>query len=139
MKLAILGAAHVHAASYARICKELEDVQVSAVYDADAATAMRVANLCGAVATQEVGECLGPDIDAVLVCSENAHHLALIEAAAKAGKHILCEKPLAVTAREAMAAVTACRSAGVQLQIAFPCRYHPTITRTQEILQRVAR
>jgi len=136
MKLAIVGAAHVHAASYARLCKELEDVEVTAVYDPDPETAREVAFLCGASLRREVSECLGPEVEAVLICSENSRHPELIYAAAKAGKHILCEKPLATTAKEAKAIVEACRDAGVQLQTAFPCRYHPTIVRTKEILDK---
>ncbi|MCY0876969.1 MAG: Gfo/Idh/MocA family oxidoreductase [Firmicutes bacterium] len=134
MKLAILGVAHVHAKGYAQICKQLGDVEVARVYDRDAEAARLVADVCDAQPTQDVSACLGPEIDAVLICSENIYHSTLVRLAAAAGKHILCEKPLATSAQEAKEMVAVCKEAGVQLQTAFPCRYHPTITRTREVL-----
>ncbi|NUT48303.1 MAG: Gfo/Idh/MocA family oxidoreductase [Saccharothrix sp.] len=53
------------------------------------------------------------DVDAVYVSSVNAQHRAHVEAAAAAGKHVLAEKPLALTLDDAQAMVAACRAAGV--------------------------
>jgi len=134
MKLAMLGAAHVHASGYAQICNTLEDIQITDVYDENVETARAIAALCGATVRETVAECLRPEVDAVLICSENIHHVKLVKAAATACKHVLCEKPLATTVSEAAMMVQWCEQAGVQLQTAFPCRYHPTITRAKELL-----
>lgn len=64
--------------------------------------------------TTDLAEAVGRhDVDAVYVSSVNAAHRAQVEAAASAGKHVLAEKPLALTLDDARAMVTACRDAGV--------------------------
>jgi 1,5-anhydro-D-fructose reductase (1,5-anhydro-D-mannitol-forming) len=60
-----------------------------------------------------VEDLLGADIDAVYISTTNELHLEQALAAAKAGKHVLCEKPLALTSADARRIVKACRDAGV--------------------------
>jgi predicted dehydrogenase len=66
------------------------------------------------------------EIDAVYIPLPNDLHAEWTCRAAAAGKHILCEKPLAMTADQAIAMVAACDEAGVLLQEAFMYRHHPT-------------
>ena len=61
--------------------------------------------------------------DGVLVCSENANHRPLVEMAAAAGVHVLCEKPLATNLADARDLMEACQKAGVILMTAFPMRF----------------
>ena len=67
-----------------------------------------------------------PDVDAVYIPLPNDLHAEWTFRAAAAGKHILCEKPLAMTADQAQEMVDAARDAGVRLQEAFMYRHHPT-------------
>ena len=67
-----------------------------------------------------------PDIDAVYIPLPNDMHREWTLKAAEAGKHILCEKPLAMSSIEAQEIVDACAEAGVKLQEAFMYRHHPT-------------
>jgi predicted dehydrogenase len=60
--------------------------------------------------------------DAVVICSENVRHRELAVKAAGAGRHVLCEKPLATTTADARAMVEACEKADVLLGTAFPVR-----------------
>jgi len=65
-----------------------------------------------------------PAVDAVYIATPNALHAGQVIAAARAGKHVLCDKPLAVTVEDARQCVEECRSAGVRLGITFQTRFH---------------
>jgi len=75
-----------------------------------------------------------PDVDAVYNPLPNTLHPEWTIRAARAGKHVLCEKPLAIDARQAQTMVDACRAAGVLLQEAFMYRFHPQITELRRLL-----
>jgi predicted dehydrogenase len=66
-----------------------------------------------------------PEVDAVYIPLPNELHRPWVEAAADAGKHVLCEKPLALTAAEARAMVAHCARRGVLLREAFMWRHQP--------------
>jgi predicted dehydrogenase len=70
----------------------------------------------------------------VIICSENAKHRALTLAAAEAGAHILCEKPLATAVEDAQAMIAACDRAGVHLMTAFPMRFSPPVLQVKAML-----
>jgi xylose dehydrogenase (NAD/NADP) len=76
-----------------------------------------------------------PSIDAVYIPLPNHLHREWTIRAAEAGKHILCEKPLALNAREAEEMVEACAVAGVTLAEAFMYRHHPRMARLREIIR----
>ncbi len=68
--------------------------------------------------TTDLAEALAdPGVDAVYVSSANSRHHGQVVAAAAAGKHVLCDKPLATTRSDAAAMITACRGAGVVLAV----------------------
>jgi predicted dehydrogenase len=73
-----------------------------------------------------------PDIDAVYVITPNALHHDQVLRVAKAGKHVICEKPMAVNAREAEAMVNACKSANVKLLVGYRMHFEP---KTLEIIR----
>lgn len=68
-----------------------------------------------------------PEVDAVYIPLPNHLHCEWVIRAAEAGKHILCEKPIALNSREAAEMVEACRKAGVHLAEAYMYRHHPRI------------
>src|ERR1039457_2419193 len=67
-----------------------------------------------------------PAIDAVYVALPNSMHAEYTIRAAKAGKHVLCEKPMSTNVAEAEAMIAACKAARVKLMIAYRCHYEPT-------------
>ncbi len=76
-----------------------------------------------------------PEVDAVYVPLPNHLHARWTIAAARAGKHVLCEKPLALTAAEAQRMVDACRDAGVLLMEAFMYRQHPSWIAARQLVE----
>lgn len=77
-----------------------------------------------------------PDVDVVHVCTPNSLHLELAAAAIEAGKHVVCEKPLALSADDAAALDAAARAAGVVTVVPFVYRYYPAV---REARARIAR
>jgi len=122
-KLGIMSFAHMHAYSYAAAIKDLAETELFAIWDDDAARGKAAADQFGAPFMADRDAFLASAADGVIVCSENVKHRSMVEAAAKAGKWILCEKPLATTVEDAKAMIDACKKAGVGLGTAFPCRY----------------
>ncbi|WP_324650539.1 Gfo/Idh/MocA family oxidoreductase [Georgenia sp. H159] len=75
-----------------------------------------------------------PDVDAVYVPLPNTEHARWSIAAARAGKHVLCEKPIVQGLAELDAVEAAAADAGVQLAEAFMYRHHPQLARLRELL-----
>lgn len=76
------------------------------------------------------------DIDAVYIGLPNSMHADYTIRAAKAGKHVLCEKPMANTVADCQAMIDACRRANKKLMIAYRCQYEPMVNlRAAELIQ----
>jgi len=69
-----------------------------------------------------------PDLGGVVLCTPHSEHARQIIAAAKAKKHVFCEKPLALTHRDVVAAVEACKANGVVLAVGHEHRFKPVMT-----------
>ena len=76
-----------------------------------------------------------PNVEAVVLCTPHKLHAAQIAAAAKAGKHVFCEKPLCLSFADAVQGVAACKAANVQLGIGHERRFEPAII---ELRRRIA-
>jgi len=76
-----------------------------------------------------------PEVDAVYISTPHPFHAEWARAAARAGKHILCEKPLAMTCDEARAVVDEARRAGVFLMEAFMYKCHPRTGRIVDLVR----
>jgi predicted dehydrogenase len=100
---------------------------VTALVGRDLARARSVAERVGvATAHASLDDALATgDLDAVSIATPPATHAPLAIAAARAGKHVLCEKPMARTVDEATAMVDATRAAGVVAMVDFEFRFHP--------------
>jgi len=75
-----------------------------------------------------------PDVDAVYIPLPNHLHAEWTIASARAGKHVLCEKPLAMTSAEAQRMLDVCASEGVRLMEAFMYRLHPSWEAVRELV-----
>jgi len=116
-----VGIGHAHLSGYAQ-CPEVDIVAVCDVNDARArrvATEFNVPN----VYTDYEEMLKRDDIDAVSVCTPNYLHAPQTIAALEAGKHVICEKPLAMTPEEGEAMVAAAKKTGKLLMTAFNNRF----------------
>ncbi|MFH2113361.1 MAG: Gfo/Idh/MocA family oxidoreductase, partial [Spirochaetota bacterium] len=73
------------------------------------------------------------DIDAVIICSSTDTHADFTVAAAKAGKHVFCEKPVDLAVPKVLSALEAVRQAGVKLQVGFNRRFDHNFRRIREL------
>ncbi len=78
---------------------------------------------------------LNSDIDAVYVSSANADHYRQVIEAARAGKHILCEKPLALNSGEAEEMIKVCEENNVRLAVNYVFHFHPLVRKARELIE----
>ncbi len=76
-----------------------------------------------------------PNVDAVYVALPNSMHAEYTIRAAKAGKHVLCEKPMANTAADCEMMIDACKKAGRKLMIAYRCQYEPNNLKARQTIR----
>ncbi len=133
LRVGIIGAgsiARTHAAALAAI----EAVRLTAVADPELERAGELAAAYGARAVPEQADLLD-DVDAVWLCTPPFLHAAQAVAAAAAGKHIFCEKPMALTLEEADRMIEAARQAGVKLMIGQVLRYYPPVAALRTLVE----
>src|SRR5687768_1135626 len=111
--------------------------EITAIASRDAGRAQAVAAELAIPVTHSSYDALlaDPDVDAVYMPLPNHMHLEWTLAAARAGKHVLCEKPLALSSADAQRMVDGCAEAGVTLMEAFMYRLHPSWVAVREIVQ----
>ena len=100
------------------------------VYDVHAARARDCAATVGAETASSLAELIAA-VDVVDVCTPTDDHRATVEAAAAAGRHVICEKPIARTVADALALTDACRRRGVRCFVAHVTRYFPEYAAAQ--------
>jgi predicted dehydrogenase len=76
-----------------------------------------------------------PDIEAMYIALPNGMHAEYTIRAARAGKHVLCEKPMATSVNDSQAMIDACRKTNTKLMIAYRCHYEPTNLRAVQLIR----
>jgi predicted dehydrogenase len=137
IRAAVLSYAHSgHAVSYSNTLKGIEGAELAAIHDEDARRGRQFAEQFGIPFYAGLDQLLQrEDIQCVIVCSPTDQHRDLVCAAARSGKHVLCEKPLATTIADASVMIETCRSQGVLLQIPFVSRFYPMLQTARRIVQ----
>ena len=128
-----IGAGRIAKVNAATLAYRIPSAHVLAIADVNLQAAQQVAAQFNIpVATDDPAAIFGnPQIDAVLICSVTSTHAPFIEAAAAAGKHIFCEKPIALNLAEIDSALAAVEKAGVKLQIGFNRRFDANFARVR--------
>ncbi|MDG2408214.1 MAG: Gfo/Idh/MocA family oxidoreductase [Pirellulales bacterium] len=110
---------------HARALAEIRGAKLIGCYDAIAAAAERTAANQGCRAYTRLEDLLADEnIDVVTICTPSGAHMEPAVAAAKAGKHVVVEKPLEITLRRCDRIIEACRKNKVVLSTIFPSRFH---------------
>lgn len=135
LKVGFVSFAHMHAASYLRAMLDRGDVKVAGIADEDEARVKPFTEPNGIPYYCDYEQLLQEPLDAVVICSENARHAEMVCAAAAAGKHVLCEKPLGVSEEEMLRMIESCKRHGVQLMTAFPCRFLTSVKQAKQAVE----
>jgi myo-inositol 2-dehydrogenase / D-chiro-inositol 1-dehydrogenase len=120
----------------ANLAFRVDEAELTAVCDIDQAASAACAERCGMDAVYGDYRSLlsQPGLDAVCVCTPPATHGAIIEAAAAAGKHVFCEKPLDPDLTTIDRVLDAVRGARVRLQVGFNRRYDSRFRQAREAI-----
>lgn len=136
IRYGFVGVGGIARGAHIRTIQALDLGPITAVCDSDPAALAAGRALTGAgFATADYRELVArPDVDAVVVCTPNDTHADIAVAALAAGKHVLCEKPMATTARDCDRMTDAARRARRVLQIAQPYRYAPFYRKMRRLI-----
>jgi myo-inositol 2-dehydrogenase/D-chiro-inositol 1-dehydrogenase len=134
LHVGIIGTGRIGRVHAETLAFRLPETQIAAIADIDREAAQAVAARCGISNVVESSAQIvsDPQIEAVLICSPTPTHADLIVAAATAGKHIFCEKPIAFDLGQIDCALAAVQAAGVQLQIGFNRRFDANFARVRK-------
>ena len=136
VRIGLIGAGNIAGAHVRGYLRNLETITFAAVADPVRANAERRAGETSARVYTDYHELLAdPEIDAVDICLPHHLHRDAIVAAARAGKHILCEKPLCLSFDEAREVDDAIRAAGVTLMCAHNQLFLPAVARAKALIE----
>ena len=126
VRIGVIGVGRIGRMHAELLARRVEGASVTAVQDAHDGSAQQVGAELDVPVAGSVEELLGAaDVDAVAICSSTDTHAALIEAAARAGKAIFCEKPISLELGAVDRALAVVAEAGVPFQIGFNRRFDP--------------
>jgi predicted dehydrogenase len=136
LKVGLIGAGGIASAHIRGYQEHAAKIGITAVADAVEATAAARGTELGATPYTDYRQMLATEeLDAVDICLPHHLHRDAIVAAAEAGKHILCEKPLCLSADEAAAVRTAVEANGVTLMCAHNQLFLPAVAKAKELLE----
>ncbi len=138
LKIGIVGAGNIAVNAHLPAYREVGNVEIVAIADLNRDRAKEAAEKFGIPAyfgsVEEMLE--NVELDAVDICTWNNGHAPVCIAAAKAGKHIVCEKPMAMNIAEAKAMEAAVKEAGVTFMLAVPGRFNTQNMYVREMFER---
>lgn len=135
IKLALIGCGGMGTAHRTRFAALAGRMRATVTVDPDLTRAEAAKQALGAdLATRDFVEAL-PHVDAVLIATPHHLHHPIGMACIAAGKHVLMEKPLAISEAQCLELITAAERAGVTLMVGYSQRYHPLIVKMGELIK----
>ncbi|MGB3811373.1 MAG: Gfo/Idh/MocA family oxidoreductase [Parvibaculum sp.] len=137
LRIGILGCAKINQVAIIDAARQVPEIALAGIASRDAAKAEAYAREHGIAHAYESYEALiaDPTIEAIYNPLPNSMHLEWTSRALEAGKPVLCEKPIAANALEALEMAAAAKKAGLPLVEAFHYRYHPVAQRLTDIVR----
>lgn len=135
MKAGIVGAGYIgefHALAYA----SLPDLKLAMIVDQNLDKAENLARQVRAEAASDLQAMIDSDVDLVSICTPTPTHMMIAEALMRAGKHVLCEKPIARTLEQAESMIVTAGKCGVKFMVAHVSRYEVDHHKAKDILDR---
>lgn len=135
MKIAIVGAWHVHTMEYGEAVLQNPGAELVCLWDDEEARGKATAEKLGISFEPDLNRIWAdPDIDGVQITTATCQHREVLLAAAAAGKHIFTEKVLAFTMEDAEEIAAAVKSSGVKFTISYPHKTFPTLKAAKELV-----
>lgn len=136
IKVGVVGCGAIAYWAHLRALQRLNGATLAAAADPDPAARARAAPMVRGPIFSDAAALLQSDVDAVVISTPPSLHAELAIAAARAGKHIYIEKPLATTAADARAVADAIDRSGCVAVLGFNYRYHPAHALARPLLQK---
>ena len=136
LKLGIIGAGRIGKVHTATLVQSVPSAVVVALADINPDSANELANTFGipAVFKNYMDVINHPEVEAIVICSPTDTHAKYIIDAAKAGKHIFCEKPVDLSLEVIKGALKAVATAGVKLMVGFNRRFDPNFMKIKQLV-----
>ena len=136
LNVGVLGAGRIGRVHAENLAYRISEAKVVAIADVIIAAAQKLGSDLGITNIFQDPRAILQDknIDAVIICSSTDTHAQLMEDAAANGKHIFCEKPIALDLAKIDHALAAVKKAGVKLQIGFNRRFDPSFKRVRDLV-----
>jgi myo-inositol 2-dehydrogenase / D-chiro-inositol 1-dehydrogenase len=137
LNIGIIGAGRIGKVHAATVAYRTPGARLLAVADVNPAAAQELADKhCVPLVTGDYREVLAnPEIQAVFICSGTDTHAQFTEEAARAGKHVFCEKPIALDLGQIDRTLSAVEEAGVKLQVGFNRRFDANFARVRQAIE----
>ncbi len=135
LRVGLIGTGRAGKSHITAFQKLKKSVRLQMISDAAVESAQQVATQCEAQVVASPEEVIiSPDIEVVDICVPTFLHREYVLKAAKAGKHVICEKPISLTVEDGQEMIRACKEARVRLFIAHPTRFLPEYRRLKALL-----
>ena len=139
VNLAIIGSTGVIGRAHIDAIAQLSSCRLVGVNARTQPPLRRQADELGVAAYPTLDDALSDsDVDAIVIATPHRSHADIAESAARAGKHVLVEKPMSVTPSEADRMIAACRDAGVKLGVLFNNRFRPEAIKMRQLVDQGA-
>lgn len=136
LKLGVIGTGRIGKVHIATLVQSVPQAEVVAIADTDLKSANEVASKFGiaSVFSNYLDVIHHPEVEAVVICSPTNTHARYLVDAAKAGKHIFCEKPVDLSLEVIKGALEEVKKARVKLMVGFNRRFDPNFSKVKQLV-----